>query len=989
MVGAAPEAIISSIIGFYIVFVSIKDLSWERGPIWANQKWIHEVDRNEFNSWFMDSEHKIIRRYCFNCEPSHYEIYYRRRKSSLPFEPYDYMMYNFSSVNNTLSQDFDLFSSYEDALEWKESAAWEACDGGYSRLGHTMGFPGECGERERVERQWTCLSNVECDSGTPDRDVFFSVQRRLTVRFDDLVNSYEWRKVYLCFLICLVALLVMSVGTADIVVWIFIQTDFVKEHKRLVVVFYFLEVCCIAPITLMFYNDKKSLSLTAQLLTVGFVAFIPFIFFGFIGKPRGCRRDRIGKAIVKYSGLFAMALLATPLICFVNLLHFDRSTTFRPVNLFYHVIRFCHVAAIIWASTAWHTNAACFFSIVCSGLQALMVFLVIPLVRHRREKRTAKEFQESAQRAELEADVQPEVAIYHKRKTSRMQSAETVDFVHTLNVVGDTFESLLLASMADSPRVRCAVLGVAVKPLAEGNPIILRRLMPLILPQLLLALRWRTVDANKDEECPLTHFIIHHTLSLKDLPLATMVYWQLFALSCDRKQDTYTIYQVVRNRLLQALHEETFCEETYETSFCKQALALLANQGRMYYQMRAVASMASTTVGSHTEKTAALRSALACDDVFKRWRGRRCLAQQRKMTFLGDMPAGGEAQKCWIFRILCCCCRRSYSQEKPDVVREEWERDVVLHSHENTEMDLLTPKGCPLPVCPTEAIGGVDETKSFVAHSAVAPVVMCCRMATGEQKRRMFALKNGDDLRQDALVLQIFRIMEATWRENGLQNVTLRPYSVLAVSPDEGIVAFVPRAEKVSSILLQYEGNVRTFVERKCEDGLEKGLDRLCGSTAGYCVATYLLGIGDRHLDNLMITEDGHFFHIDFGFVLGDDPKPGAPSLRVPKEVIETIKANGRYERFKGQVGEAFSLLRKTARLWTSLLTLTRRAGGNGCDALIRHGEQGINVVRQRLMLDLSEERAREEMVLEVEASVNSVLPVFYDKVHQVGLFWH
>ena len=41
--------------------------------------------------------------------------------------------------------------------------------------------------------------------------------------------------------------------------------------------------------------------------------------------------------------------------------------------------------------------------------------------------------------------------------------------------------------------------------------------------------------------------------------------------------------------------------------------------------------------------------------------------------------------------------------------------------------------------------------------------------------------------------------------------------------------------------------------------------DLFMRSLAGYCVATALIGVGDRHNDNVLLSRKAQLFHIDFG----------------------------------------------------------------------------------------------------------------------------
>jgi len=105
-------------------------------------------------------------------------------------------------------------------------------------------------------------------------------------------------------------------------------------------------------------------------------------------------------------------------------------------------------------------------------------------------------------------------------------------------------------------------------------------------------------------------------------------------------------------------------------------------------------------------------------------------------------------------------------------------------------------------------------------------------------------------------------------------------------------------------------------------------------TTAAYCVVTYLLGIGDRHLDNIMVTENGEVFNIDFGgFYLGKEPftrffttKSG---IRLPAGMVNVFggRDSPKYKQFEDLCIKIFNICRKEVVIVLRLLSLLTNIG--------------------------------------------------------------
>ena len=277
-------------------------------------------------------------------------------------------------------------------------------------------------------------------------------------------------------------------------------------------------------------------------------------------------------------------------------------------------------------------------------------------------------------------------------------------------------------------------------------------------------------------------------------------------------------------------------------------------------------------------------------------------------------------------------------------------------------------------------IKGINVEKCRYMKSKKKPLWLVLKNADDIGDDIIVLFKAGDDLRMDIVTLQLFKIMQTLWYKNNL-HLKMSLYNVISTGDMEGMLEVVTNSSTVAQIHKEQGGSLQSFKKDALKNWIVK--TRVCDenecyknfmlSNVAYCCATFVLGVGDRHSDNIMLKKNGELFHIDFGHFLGHFKyKMGIKRERAPfvftnqfKTVLDSQGAPG-YDEFKKIFWEAYKILRDHSDVLVTLLRMLI------CTDIPELKEKDIEYLNQSLVLNYNTKDAEKFLDDKLKESIDS-----------------
>ncbi|KAB5558261.1 phosphatidylinositol 4-kinase-like protein [Coniochaeta sp. 2T2.1] len=241
-------------------------------------------------------------------------------------------------------------------------------------------------------------------------------------------------------------------------------------------------------------------------------------------------------------------------------------------------------------------------------------------------------------------------------------------------------------------------------------------------------------------------------------------------------------------------------------------------------------------------------------------------------------------------------------------------------------------------------------------------------------------VKTGADLRQEAFACQLIQVCHKIWVDAGVP-VWVKLMRILVTGESSGLIETIANGVSLHSIkrsltlsTIESGQNPRRRIATLKDHfvkvfGLPESEAHRAGvaafgrSLAAYSIISYILQLKDRHNGNVLVDNEGHIIHIDFGFMLSNSPGSvgfEAAPFKLTQEYVDVLGGVGSadWEEYKRLCKQAFQALRRSADNIIDLVSMMGRESKMPCFAA--GVVQTTTALRQRFQLQLSADEAEQ-----------------------------
>lgn len=257
---------------------------------------------------------------------------------------------------------------------------------------------------------------------------------------------------------------------------------------------------------------------------------------------------------------------------------------------------------------------------------------------------------------------------------------------------------------------------------------------------------------------------------------------------------------------------------------------------------------------------------------------------------------------------------------------------------------------------PRPYITKIQDTVNVTSTGLSLPKVLTFYLSDGS-KNKMLLKGGNDDLRQDAIMEQVFMQVNKILQNNKeLRNHELRikTYKVIPLGPKTGIIEFVANSVSLHNILVKLHSNdsirfdqarrlMKQVQNKSKEERLKIFLDlterikpqfrnfffdsfvepsswfnakkTYVKGVATTSIVGHILGLGDRHLNNILIDcYTGEPIHIDLGIAFDQGkllPIPELVPFRLTNDIVDAFGVTGVDGMFRKNCERVYSVLRE------------------------------------------------------------------------------